>query len=186
MVTASPLETSLSNETAQNAAQPARKKVTKQTERKKVTDKLSQQRRVGMMKKLTSQNAAHEETIKMQEKRIFSLTASLQKAVGGRNNSNSTTRGGLHEHLLITHYANWQSVKFALDGAYCKDDGSQALAARSCFQDETGEVQVEGRFLWNPVGHKPFGGLQQLQEYAQHLLEAGNGRLLFRCEGQFG
>ena len=133
VVTASPLETSLSNETAQNAAQPARKE---RTERKKVTDKLSQQRQREKRKQLTSQNAAHEETIKRQEKRIFSLTASLQKAVGGRNNSNSTTRGGLHEHLLITHYANWQSVKFALDQAYCKDTGSPQLAERSLFQDD--------------------------------------------------
>ena len=43
-----------------------------------------------------------------------------------------------------------------------------------------------GKFMWNPLGHEPFGGLVQLQEYAKHLLEAGNGRLLFRCEGRFG
>ena len=167
VVTASPLETSLSNETAQNAAQPARKKVTKQTERKKVTDKLSQQRRVGKMKELKSQNAAHEATIKRQGQTIRSLRASLAKHVGGKYNANSTTRGGLHEHLLITRYANWQSVKFALDQAYCKDEGSPQLAARSLFQDEAGEVKVAGRYMWNQLGHEPFAGLSQLQEYAK-------------------
>jgi hypothetical protein len=157
-----------------------------QAARKKATDKESQKRRRGKMQALQTENAAQQKTIKVLEQTVRGLQASLRVHVGGRSNANSTTRGGLHEHLLITHYPNWQSVKFALDGAYCKDDGSQALAARSCFQDETGEVQVEGRYLWNPVGLKPFGGLQQLQEYAQHLLEAGNGRLLFRCEGAFG
>ena len=140
------------------------------------------------MKELKSQNAAHEATIKRQGQTIRGLTASLQKHVGGRNNANSTTRGGLHEHLLITHYANWQSVKFALDQAYCKDEGSPQLAVRSLFQDEGGDVKVEGRFMWNPVnvGPEAFGGLSQLQDYAKHLLEAGNGRLLFRCEGTYG
>jgi hypothetical protein len=157
-----------------------------QAARKKATDRQSQKRRVGRMQALKSENEAHEKRIKVLQQTVRGLQASLQRQVGGRSNANSTTRGGLHEHLLITHYPNWQSVKFALDGAYCKDDGSQALAVRSCFQDETGDVKVEGRYLWNPIGQEPFGGLQQLQEYAQHLLEAGNGRLLFRCEGAFG
>jgi hypothetical protein len=185
LVTASPLELSPSNETAQTAAQKAAQEAA-QKARKKVTDRQSQQRRVGMMKELKSQNAAHEATIKTQGQTIRGLRASLAKHVGGKHNANSTTRGGLHEHLLITHYANWQSVKFALDQAYCKDEGSPRLAARSLFQDESGEVKVAGRFMWNPVGDEPFGGLSQLQDYANHLLEAGNGRLLFRCEGRFG
>jgi hypothetical protein len=182
LMTASPLGLSPSNK----AAQLPLNHLTAREARKKVTDKLSQQRRVGMMKKLTSQNAAHEETIKMLEKRIRSLTASLQKHVGGRNNANSTSRGGLHEHLLITQYANWQSVKFALDQAYCKDEGSPQLAVRGLFQNEGGDVKVAGRFMWNPVGPELFGGLSQLQDYAKHLLEAGNGRLQFRCEGTYG
>ena len=140
------------------------------------------------MKELKSQNAAHEATIKTQGQTIRGLRASLAKHVGGKHNANSTTRGGLHEHVLITHYANWQSVKFALDHAYCKDEGTPQLAVRSLFQDEGGDVKVEGRFMWNPVnvGPEAFGGLSQLKDYAKHLLEAGNGRLLFRCEGTYG
>ena len=134
------------------------------------------------MPALKSENEAHQKTIKVLEQTVRGLQASLRVHVGGRSNANSTTRGGLHEHLLVTHYANWQLVKYALDGAYCKDDGLEPLAVRSPFQDEAGEVQVVGRFLWNPVGQQPFGGLQHLQEYAEHLLDAGNGRLLFRCE----
>ena len=182
LLTASPLGLSPSNK----AAQLPLNHLTAREARKKVTDKLSQQRRVGKMKELTSQNAAHEETIKMLEKRIRSLTASLQRQVGGRSNANSTSRGGLHEHLLITQYANWQSVKFALDQAYCKDEGSPQLAVRSLFQNEGGDVKVVGRFMWDPVGHHLFGGLSILQDYAKHLLEAGNGRLQFRCEGTYG
>jgi hypothetical protein len=169
------------------ACSSAKKKLTEeQAAKKKLTDRESQKRRVGRMQALKSENKAHQKTIKALEQTVRGLTASLQRQVGGRSNANSTTRGGLHEHLLVTHYANWQSVKYALDGAYCKDDGLEPLAVRSPFQDETGEVQVVGRFLWNPVGQQPFGGLQHLQEYAEHLLDAGNGRLLFRCEGAFG
>ena len=177
---------SLGPERRKEGASGKKERTAEQAARKKATDKESQKRRCGRMQALKAENAAHQKTIAVLEQTVRSLTASLQRQVGGRSNANSTTRGGLHEHLLVTHYPHWQSVKFALDGAYCRDDGSQALAVRSCFQDETGELQVAGRFLWNPVGHKPFGGLQQLQEYAQHLLEAGNGRLLFRCEGAFG
>ena len=53
--------------------------------------------------------------------------------------------------------------------AYCKDTGSPQLAARSLFQDEAGEVKVAGRYMWNQLGHEPFGGLSQLQGYANHM-----------------
>ena len=174
-----------SNSTVQRSGN--RKTLTEaQAAKKKLTDRQSQKRRIGKMRALQSENEAHQATIKRQEKKIRGLTASLQREVGGRSNANSTTRGGLHEHLLITHYDNWQSVKFALEQAYCHEDGSPQLAQRSLFQDEAGEVKVAGRFMWNQLGHEPFGGLVQLQEYAKHLVEAGNGRLLFRCEGQYG
>ena len=99
------------------------------------------------MQTLQSENVAHNHTIKGLEQKIRGLTASLQREVGGRSNANSTTRGGLHEYLLITHYANWQSVKFVLEQAYCKDTGSPQLAARSLFQDGAGEVKVVCRFM---------------------------------------
>ena len=41
-------------------------------------------------------------------------------------------------------------------------------------------------YMWHPVGNVPFGGLPPLQEYARHLEDADNGRLLFRSEGQYG
>ena len=132
VVNASPLETAPSNSTVQRSGE--RKRLTEtQAAQKKVTDKQSQQRRVGKMKELKSQNAAHEATIKKLEKKIRGLTASLQLKVGGRSNANSTTRGGLHEHLVITRYENWQSVKFALEQAYCHPDSK--IATRSYFSD---------------------------------------------------
>ena len=194
LLTASPLGLSPSNKAAQlplNHLSSAKKKRTEeQAAKKRLTDRECQKRRVGRMQALKSENEAHEKTIKVLQQTVRGLQASLQRQVGGRSNANSTTRGGLHEHLLITHYANWQSVKFALDQAYCKDEGSPQLAARSLFQDEEGDVKVAGRFMWNPIGHEPykhyFGGLSLLQDYAKHLLEAGNGRLQFRCEGTYG
>jgi hypothetical protein len=157
-----------------------------QAARKKATDRQCQQRRVGRMKALQTENATQAATIKKQEHTIRSLKASLQRKVGGSSNANATTRGGLHEHLLISHYEHWQEVKFALDHSYCNEDNTPLLARRSFFQDEAGQVRVVGRFMWNPVGNEPFGGLAPLQEYAGHLAEAGNGRLVFRSEGAYG
>ena len=155
-----------------------------QAAQKKLTDKNHQQRRNGKMKALHDANVAYIARIKTLEKKVHSLMASLQKSVGGRNNANATTRGGLREHLLVTRYDQWQSVKFALDQAYCAANSTVAL--RTFFQDETGNVQVVGRFMRNPVGSELFGGLPPLQAYANHLLEAGSGRLLFRSEGKYG
>ena len=124
VVTAPPLETFPSNSTVKGSGN--RKKVLTETQaaKKKLTDRESQKRRIGKMRALQSGGVAHKDAIKSQEKKIRGLTASLQREVGVRSNANSTTRGGLHEHLLTTHYANWQSVKFALKQAYCKDTGS--------------------------------------------------------------
>ena len=108
LVIASPLGTS--NSTVQGAGKVKRQRpmTEEQAAKKKVTDRESQKRRVGRMQALQSENVAHQQTIKTLEKKIRGLTASLQLKVGGKSNANSTTRGGLHEHLLITHYANWQ------------------------------------------------------------------------------
>ena len=161
------------------------KKLTQaQADQKKLTDKACQLRRKGRMRALQDANRAQVVQIKTLQKNVDSLKASLQKSVGGRNNANATTRGGLHEHLLITRYEQWQAVKFALDRAYCAPNSTVAL--RTFFQDETGNVKVVGRFMWNPVGSELFGGLGPLQAYADHLLEAGSGRLLFRSEGKYG
>jgi hypothetical protein len=138
------------------------------------------------MRALQIENDPEAATIKRQEQAICSLKASLKRSVGGNSNDNATTRGGLHEHLLISHYEHWQEVKFALDHSYCNEDNRPLLARRSFFQDEAGQVRVTGRFMWNPVENEPFGGLALLQEYAQHLAEAGNGKLMFRLEGSYG
>ena len=146
VVNASPLVTVPSNSTVQRSGTVSRKTLTEaQAAQKKVTDKQSQQRRIGKMKALQSENQDHQATIKRLEKKIRCLTASLQRQVGGKNNANATTRGGLHEHLVITRYDNWQSVKFALEQAYCHPDSTIMIAARSFFQDEAGEVKVAGR-----------------------------------------
>ena len=131
------------------------------------------------MRALQTENDTQAATIKRQEQTIRSLKASLKRNVGGTSNANATTHGGLYKHLLLSHYEDWQEVKFALDHSYCNEDNTPLLARRSFFQDEAGQVRVAGRFMWNPVGNEPFGGLEPLQEYAQHLAEAGNGRLLF-------
>ena len=63
VVTASPLETFPSNSTTQRSGN--RKMLTEaQVAKKKVTDRQSQQRRVGKMRELKIQNDAHEATIK--------------------------------------------------------------------------------------------------------------------------
>ena len=136
------------------------------------------------MRELLQANMAYIARIQTLEKTVHGLTASLQKYVGGTHNVNATTRGGLHERLLVTNYPSWQSVKFALEQVYCA--ATSTVAVRSHFQDEAGEVRVVGRFMWNPVGSELFGGLPPLQAYANHLLEAGSGRLLFRSEGKYG
>ena len=136
------------------------------------------------MRELKETNLAFIARIQTLEKTVHGLRASLQKYVGGRNNANATTRGGLHEHLVVTRYNSWQSVKFTLDRSYCATNST--VAARSHFQNEAGDTQVVGRFMWNPLGNEPFGGLQELEAYANHLLEAGSGRLLFRKEGKYG
>ena len=166
------------------AKKPKKALTEAQAAQKKLTDKNHQQRRNGKMKALLDANVAYIARIKTLEKTVHGLTASLQKYVGGTHNVNATTRGGLHERLLVTNYPSWQSVKFALDQAYCA--ATSTVAVRSHFQDEADDVRVVGRFMWNPIGSELFGGLQPLEAYANHLLEAGSGRLLFRSEGKYG
>ena len=72
--------------------------------------------------------------------------------MGDKSNANATTRGGLQE-VVVTHYDNWQSIKFALEEAYCIEDGTPQLAQRNLFQDDVGEVKVAGSFMWNQLGH---------------------------------
>ena len=152
--------------------------------RKRVTDAACQVQRKGKMKALQEAAVAYKAEVLGLKKTVRGLTASLQKSVGGTHNANATTRGGLHEHLLITRYEQWQALKFALEQAYCAADST--LAARSHFQNEAGDVRVEGRYMWNPIGSELFGGLEPLEAYADHLKQAGNGRLLVRSEGKFG
>ena len=114
------------------------------------------------------------------------LQASLRVATGGTCSANNATRAGLKELIATTSYPNWQAVKYALDNMYCQGGGG--LAKRSHFQNEGGSVKVVGRYMWNPVGPlaMEFGGLLALQQYGAHLLAAGGGRLVFRCQGTFG
>ena len=98
LVTASPLETFPSNSHVEYSGNRRRQRLTEeQVAKKKLTDRESQKRRVGKMQTMQSENVAHKHTIKGLEQKIRSLTASLQRGLGGRSNANSTTRGGLHE-----------------------------------------------------------------------------------------
>ena len=75
---ASPLATAPSNSTTPLSG--ARKRLAEeQAAKKKVTDSQSQKRRIGKMRALQSENVAHKDTIKRQEKKIRGLTASLQR-----------------------------------------------------------------------------------------------------------
>ena len=142
-----------------------------QAARKTATDRQYQQRRVGRMRALQTENDTLAATIKRQEQPICSLKSALKRSAGGRLNANAITPGGSHEHLLISHYEHWQEVKSALDHPYCNEDNRLIRARRGSFQDEAGQVRLAGSFMWNSDGNIPFGGLAPLQEYAQHLAE---------------